>query len=73
MSTVTENPLSMVTASLLVGTLAPDAPPEVVDHVLVELQLPVATAYRCAIAVAPSATISSAVSKHSLKSDMCLF
>ena len=51
MSTVTANPLSIVTASLLAGTLAPAAPPEVAAQVLVELQMPIATAYRCAIAV----------------------
>ncbi len=47
MSTVTVNPRSIVTASVLVGTLAPAAPPDVADHVLVELQFPFATAQRC--------------------------
>jgi hypothetical protein len=44
MSTVTVYPLSRVTASLVVGTLAPAVPPEEAAHVLVEFQLPVAIA-----------------------------
>ena len=47
-SAVTETlcPPSIVTVSPATGTLAPATPPEVVDHVAVEFQLPVATAYR---------------------------
>ncbi len=44
--TVTVNPPSMKTSSPATGTLAPLAPPELADHVVVTLQLPVATEYR---------------------------
>jgi hypothetical protein len=40
---VTVNPPSINTSSPAMGTVAPDAPPEDADHVLVEPQLPVAT------------------------------
>jgi hypothetical protein len=44
--TVTVRPPSIVTVSPATGTLAPEAPPEVADHVLVAFQLPVATEKR---------------------------
>jgi hypothetical protein len=46
--TVTLNPPSIVTASPATGIGAPGAPPEVVDHVAVEFQLPLATEKRAA-------------------------
>ena len=45
---VTVKPPSMVTLSAATGAGAPGAPPLVVDHVEVELQLPVATENRFA-------------------------
>jgi hypothetical protein len=54
---VTLKPPSIVTASPATGTLAPAAPPEVADHVVVAFQLPVATEKRgAAIATVPMST-----------------
>jgi hypothetical protein len=54
MSMVTVYPLSIVTTSPATGALTPAAPPDVADHVVVALQLPVATEKRfAAIAVVP--------------------
>ena len=47
-STVTLYPRSIVTASDAAGILAPDAPPDVADQVLVAFQFPVATENRFA-------------------------
>lgn len=40
---VTVHPFSRKTLSPATGTLAPEAPPEVADHVAVEFQLPLVT------------------------------
>jgi hypothetical protein len=42
-SKVTVNPPSITTSSPMAGAAAPAAPPEMLDHVAVELQLPDAT------------------------------
>lgn len=46
--TVTVKPPSIITSSPATGTAAPDAPPDVADHVPVEFQFPVATEKRFA-------------------------